>query len=152
MKDSNFLALVDDFHRVINKMQILEKKSKTFSGGLVLHMSEVHTVYEIGRNKSLNVTELARIMAISKGAVSQMVNKLEKKEVIGRFKKPSNEKEVYFRLTKKGKSVYTEHEKFHVKMYQDLLDSLDGKDSRKFKEFIKIMDILECNLDKYINT
>ena len=75
--------------------------------------SEVHCIEYIEKNKNSNVTTLAESFYMTRGAISKLTKKLIHKGLIESYQKSDNRKEVYFRLTKKGKEVYEIHEKLH---------------------------------------
>ncbi len=49
-------------------------------------------------------------MGVTKGAISQVVKKLETKGIVRRYKKSSNDKEVFVELTKTGSDMYRKHQ------------------------------------------
>ncbi|KRL80966.1 MarR family transcriptional regulator [Secundilactobacillus paracollinoides DSM 15502 = JCM 11969] len=71
--------------------------------------AEVHTIEFIGNHPDANVTIIANAMYVTRGAVSKMTRRLMKNALIERYQKPDNKKEIYFRLTAKGKDVYNTH-------------------------------------------
>ncbi|WP_086443746.1 MarR family winged helix-turn-helix transcriptional regulator [Candidatus Enterococcus lemimoniae] len=75
--------------------------------------SEVHCIEYIGKNADPNVTKLAEAFYMTRGAISKITKKLIKKELIESYQKAENKKEIYFRLTRKGQSVFDIHEKVH---------------------------------------
>lgn len=100
------------FRNVYNKMVFLnkykmERSLKDYKS------SEVHCIEYIGRNIDSNVTKLAESFYMTRGAISKLTKKLIKKGIIESYQKPDNKKEIYFRLTEKGKEVYKIHEELH---------------------------------------
>ena len=95
----------------LNKFE-MEERLKGFKP------SEVHYIEQIGKNSDSNVTKLAEAFYMTRGAISKMTKKLITKGVIESYQKPDNKKEIYFRLTEKGQSIYQIHEQLH-KAYQD---------------------------------
>ena len=100
--------LMDLFIRVVNKYNGLEKVPVKHSPGLGLYHSERHMLDRIADNPHMNITELARASGVTKGAVSQIVKKLETKGVIRRYKKAANDKEVFIELTETGEKTCEE--------------------------------------------
>jgi DNA-binding MarR family transcriptional regulator len=74
---------------------------------------EVHYIECIGSHSEPNVTKIAEVLYMTRGAISKMTKKLEQKGLIESYQKPENKKEIYFRLTKSGQDVYDIHEKLH---------------------------------------
>nr|WP_207735951.1 MarR family transcriptional regulator [Eubacterium sp. 1001713B170207_170306_E7] len=96
----------------MNKMTWLNKSKmeKALKG---YKPSEVHFIEYIGRNADSNVTRLAESFYMTRGAISKISRKLMEKGVIESYQKPDNKKEIYFRLTARGREVYAVHEALH---------------------------------------
>ncbi|MGN0659249.1 MAG: MarR family winged helix-turn-helix transcriptional regulator [Emergencia sp.] len=75
--------------------------------------SEIHTVAAIGDLEEPNVTAIAEHMHMTKGAVSKIIKKLTKEELVEAYKKPGNNQKIYYSLREKGRFLYDEHEKRH---------------------------------------
>ncbi len=100
------------FRDLLNKMASLNKvKMKDSLKGY--KSSEVHCIEYIGRNVDSNVTKLAESFYVTRGAISKMTRKLIKKGVIESYRKPDNQKEIYFRLTEQGRVINKIHEDLH---------------------------------------
>ena len=93
----------ETFVRVLNKTIENQKRPRKYGLEELLYQSEIHTIMLIGKNKGLGVTELAAKAGITKGAISQMVNKLETKGLIKKYTNPENNAKVVVELTNKGK-------------------------------------------------
>jgi DNA-binding MarR family transcriptional regulator len=103
--------ITDIFIRMVNKYNALEKVPVKFKKGYNLYHSERHMIDTIGENPEMNITEFAESLGVTKGAVSQVVSKLEKKGIVKRNKKSGNEKEVILSLTREGSELYEMHKK-----------------------------------------
>lgn len=75
--------------------------------------SEVHCIESIGRNEDSNVTKLAESFYMTRSAISKLTKRLIEKGLIESYQKPDNRKEIYFRLTEQGKTIYKIHEELH---------------------------------------
>ena len=100
------------FRDLLNKMTSLNK-SKMEDSLKGYKSSEVHCIEYIGRNLDSNVTKLAESFYMTRGAISKITKKLIKKGIIESYQKPDNKKEIYFRLTSKGKVINKVHEELH---------------------------------------
>jgi DNA-binding MarR family transcriptional regulator len=116
--------IFEQAERIFNKYQALRKKPITFDKDIVLYRSELHTIEVIGNTPNINVTNLAHQLGITKGAVSQCLDKLCKKQMVTRKPSPLTDNEVALTLTERGKDVYESHESFHKKMYSDFEEIL----------------------------
>ena len=73
----------------------------------------------------MNLTELARASGVTKGAISQIVKKLETKGVIRRYKKAANDKEVFIELTETGKKTCEERKRTNKETMGPLREQLE---------------------------
>jgi DNA-binding MarR family transcriptional regulator len=106
--------LIMGFRDVFNKMVWLNKfKMEEALKGY--QSSEVHCIEYIGKNVDSNVTKLADSLYMTRGAITKITKKLINKELIESYQKPDNKKEIYFRLTEKGKVIDHIHEDLHKK-------------------------------------
>lgn len=80
--------------------------------------SEVHCIEYVGENVDSNVTKLAEAFYMTRGAISKLTKKVMEKGLIESYQKPDNKKEIYFRLTEKGKAIYTVHEELHKELQE----------------------------------
>jgi DNA-binding MarR family transcriptional regulator len=119
------------FIKLSNKYQALEKIPVDYGIGKDLYHSERHMLDTIGDNPTLNVSELARSIGVTKGAISQVVKKLEEKQVVKRYKQAENEKEVFVDLTELGKVIYKRHKQANkesiIPLHNELLKYSDDK-------------------------
>jgi DNA-binding MarR family transcriptional regulator len=64
---------------IIGKSKAINKKVMYFGTDSVLHQSKIHMITYIAETKEPYIIGLAKQMGVAKGAVSQIVNELEKK-------------------------------------------------------------------------
>ena len=68
-------AIMENFVRIVDKAQKMQHKPRHFGSEELLYSSEIHLIEIIGEHEKRSVTELAGLMDITKGAVSQTVKK-----------------------------------------------------------------------------
>ncbi|MEH7469619.1 MarR family transcriptional regulator, partial [Priestia megaterium] len=96
----------------------------------------------IGNNGPINNIGIATRMNLSKANITKITRKLTKDELIRRFQLADNKKEVYFKLTAKGKQVFELHEKLHSKrkrQFYDLIDDFSDDKQKIILEFLETM-------------
>lgn len=143
--------MIHKFEKVMNKYNASEKKPKYYGTKDLLYRSEVHTIDAIGKNPKINVTELAQYLGITKGGVSQMVDKLIKKDMVSKTMVSLTENEVSLDLTEKGKLVYTGHEEYHEKFYNDIRQRLNYLSEENMEILLDTMSILDNFLDEKLS-
>lgn len=148
-QEKNIQVLVEQFMRIINKYNVLQKKPYDFGVGEKLHPSEIHTVSAIAGVGMINVTELAGMLGITKGAVSQMASRLEKKGLVRKSRDRSNDKEVLLGLTRRGIKAHEGHVRFHGGMYGDFIAMMEKTSPEQSKFFGDVLSRIEYHLDRY---
>lgn len=101
-----------EFRELFNRLSWLNK-NKMEDALKEYKSSEVHCIEYIGSHVDSNVTKLAENFYMTRGAISKVTKKLIEKGIIESYQKLENKKEIYFRLTDQGKSVYKIHEELH---------------------------------------
>ena len=138
----SFMALTAKIQYRINAN---DKKPKNFGTRHTLYQSEIHFIEAIGLEGGYSASELSEKLGITNGAVTQVSDKLLKKKLIKKYKKPDNKKTVYFTLTEEGEAAYKNHEKFHADFNAKLtayLVSLSKKEFAALEGLAKLVD--EC--------
>ncbi len=107
-RDKKYTEVIEVFFRMLNCFNEFEKQPLKFNEEQLLYPSQVHALCIINNNPNSNITELAKKLGVTKGAASQVISKLEKKEIIERANS-HNQKEVFLHLTSRGNTVLTEH-------------------------------------------
>lgn len=82
-------------------------------------LTEVHCIDCIGMTDHPNVTKISEHMGLTRAGISKISKRLLSKGLIERYQDPDNKKEIYFRLTEGGQSVYDAHKKIHNKVRQE---------------------------------
>ena len=118
MKKLEFESILDLLDRIVTKIEGQHSDARDFGTGENLYRSEIHTVQAIGENKGINVTRLAEKMGVTKGATSQILNKLVKKGLVIKQNKEKNNKELNLYLTDKGWIGFNNHEILHKKTFE----------------------------------
>ena len=101
--------LAAQIRRVINRLIFLEKRSVLRHGGLRLHPSEIHLMQTISEYPDANAGDMARMLGVSNGAVSQTLARLEKKGVIKKHKDTSLKNRadrILYRVRKGGYAAF----------------------------------------------
>ncbi|MGA3281392.1 MAG: MarR family transcriptional regulator [Smithella sp.] len=141
--------VIEQIMRLINRYISLEKELYNFGIDELLTPAEIHTIDCIGRNSGINVTNLAEKLGVTKGAVSQMVSKLKKRDLVTKLKDSENDRDVILLLSKKGKIAFDGHIKFHMDMYNDIIRLIENISINEINSFMEIINKVEFYLDRY---
>lgn len=137
-------VLIEQILRLHSLYESIQKQYISLNGTLSLTTGEIHLIEAIGKHPAYNVSELGISLGITKGAVSQMALRLEKKKLITKVHEADNGKNILLRLSPTGKQVFTAHQKFHAAMYAELEQYPEALEQTK-----KMLDVLERYLNHY---
>ena len=112
--------------------------------------SETHCIDNIGRLELPNVTKIAEQMKMTRGAISKMTKKLLAKGLIEKYTLETNKKEVYFKLTERGKVLFKEHEKRHKQWEKRDMQFLSRYSKEETDTILNFMQEFKGYLDEQI--
>ncbi|WP_021171489.1 MarR family protein [Sporomusa ovata DSM 2662] len=135
--------------RVVYKFFEIERKTRNYGTDVPLFPSEIHMINKIKQNEGIHVTGLANILNVTKGAVSQIIMKLEKKGLIQKEKDINNQSRLVLKLTAKGETAYHNHEKFHKKIEVMVNEIVKDASKEEVKFFKDVLITLEERLELF---
>ncbi len=91
----------------------VERKPHDFGDGNIVYHSEVFLLFNLNETNGLSVTELAGIMNMTKGTVSELLKKLDKKGLIIKKTAPENASKMIVTISEKGKDILQRHDAIH---------------------------------------
>jgi DNA-binding MarR family transcriptional regulator len=109
-------TLIDLFLKILHLYSVVSRKPKDYGTGDLLYFAELHTITVVARNHEINMTELAEILGVTRGAISQTIRKLVAKNLILKSN-ITNRKEVNLRLSEKGLIVYKAQDSFQNEIF-----------------------------------
>ena len=147
---NKFVELTWLMERTMHKYIQYEKMPQEYCDGITLTQPEIHTVAIIGDQEGINITNLAQMRGITKGAASQMVYKLVDKGLVEKRVSPNSDSEINLYLSKMGKKARNEHRKKHEtigKTFSKAMDSVPVELQQKMYEFLQKF---EAELDELL--
>jgi len=98
--------------RVVARLAAIQQTPRSYGTDVQIHSTEIHTVQAIGENEDMSLTQLAKHMGVTKGALSQTVAKLARKGLVVKTPAHRSAREIRLELTKKGWIAHRSHEAF----------------------------------------
>ena len=136
------------FIRVLNKYNALEKIPVSHGTGRGLHHSERHMLDMVGDHPGVNVTEFARLAGVTKGAVSQVLKKLETKGLVRRCNSPGSKREVMIQLTEIGNDFYQAHKQVNAETLKPLMEELQRHPAENVEFLVSMFRWFDTFLDQ----
>jgi len=132
--------------------ECLSKDDANASGKLPSSLSECHILHYIGRGEnidgehtSVNGKTLSKLMRMTKGGVSKLAAKLQKKGLILSDQPPENRREIRYSLTDDGWKIFRLHAELHDSVHANLtqlIQEYDENDLLLIDDFLrKVIDI-----------
>lgn len=105
-----------------------------------LYMTEAHAISLIAKQEGLNLTQLARLTNRTKGATSQMIEKLRKRGLVEKLQSPHNASELILCLTEEGKAVYQYHQQLEKHIYEVFLKRMPDFSEQDFRCCLQVLE------------
>lgn len=138
-----------NFRNLFNKMAWLNK-SKMEEILKDYKPSEIHCMEYIENSVDPNVTKLAESFFMTRSAMSKITKKLIEKGFVESYQKPENKKEIYFKLTKEGKTINKIHEDLHKEFRERDKEIFDQVTEEQFDSMLKFVEKYNKHLDAEI--
>lgn len=150
-------TIIDSLFQTLRSLLDAEKDPRDYGTGQPLYKAEIRLLEAIHRYPEAKATDLAQQLGITRGALTQMSNRLAEKALVERFTLPENKKEKYLRLTGRGEAAWKAHQSFHSDANAELCEffrSLSREEKHLILEFLgKVEDAApiarcDCQLPK----
>lgn len=129
---SDFLHLKDERTDSSHKKILEENGLDNYS------LTELHVIHCIGEESMRNLTTISEYMSMTRGAVSKICSRLQKKGAIEKIKLADNQKEIFFILTTEGERLFHAHEVLHQQSqakWSALFEQYDQQEKQAIKRF-----------------
>ena len=130
---------------IVTRFYELERQCCKFGTDVDIHMAEIHTIMAIHNNEGIHVGGLAEYMGVTKGSVSELLRRLERKGLAYKAKDPLKMTRLNVFLTEKGKTANSHHMSFHSQL-DGLVDEAMG--TRSPEEIKSIVGFLTEIFDR----
>lgn len=141
-KEKVFYELMETIYETSRLISSYENIPRKYGTEDELYMIEVHTLNLIGDQVKTTTSEIAEIKNCTKSAVSQMVDKLIKKDLVFKYRNPDNYRELIIELTPKGKIVYEYHKNLDLEEYSNYLKNLEQFTAEDFQKYISLLNVI----------
>lgn len=126
---SNFILSVS------KKIFEIEGRTRNYGTDHPLYNSEIHVIKSIMENEGIHITALAETMNVTKGTISEVLMKLQKKGMVIKETDSNNLSRICLRLTQKGKIAYINHEALHKK-FEQVIEQILNKEGTETKDML----------------
>ena len=106
-------------------------------------------IASIAESQDPHIIGLAKELGVTKGAVSQIVKKLERKGTIKRNIDTNNRSKYLLELTPKGLLAYKEHIKFHQSVDSAFLHIFEKLPDDRIEQVLQIFREINNEIEKF---
>ncbi|MCG8509254.1 MAG: MarR family transcriptional regulator [Rhodospirillales bacterium] len=136
-------------HQVGNRFVAVEKEFVFEHEGIRLHASEIHLMDAVAGTPGINPTAIAERLNITKGAVSQTLARLEKKNIIRRDVDPTNNAALNVTLTPFGDDALTAFRRKFDAQWSAFSDYVDGLCHQEYQVVLRFLSSLKGFLNNF---
>lgn len=142
--------IVEKYLLLVEKISNTTKTFKTFDTDVNIYRSEIHVIQLIGDRKDVHLSEISRLIGVTRGTISQIIKRLEGKGLVEKHVDKSNNTRQLLRLTEKGKTAYAAHVNYHQRKHAEMetyLESLTDEQKEVLKNFLgRAYEMIEDHL------
>ncbi|WP_058486376.1 MarR family winged helix-turn-helix transcriptional regulator [Defluviitalea phaphyphila] len=124
-----------------NKDKLLNEKKLKYK----MTFNEMRVMEIIGTSKNpKKMKDIAKIMGMTKGGITFLIDKLEKKGLVKRQKNEVDRRVLYIELTKKGERFFTEYSKNKYDILYKWVENMNPSNKQVvMEEFNRALEIVE---------
>ena len=128
------------FDRVVNLIISKSKTPRDYGSGEMLHFAEIHAINFIGLYKRISVTELSQHLGVTKGTVSSLVSKLEKKNYVKKTSNLNDGRSFLTVLTEKGETARKGFKRYQREFYSKFSKNFSFGQFAILNEFLVLLE------------
>jgi len=112
-----------------------------------LYLSEAHVIQAIGDKPNQSLLELAEATHRTKSAMSMMIRKLEKKDLVSKIRTEADNRRIALALTDKGRVVYDYHQRLDQVNYKSIFEKMNENDEINLADLEVANKVLKSLVD-----
>lgn len=110
--------------RLFRNITTIEEKAIKSGRYRELTVNDMHVIEAIDVREPKNMSSVARALSVTTGTLTIAVNGLVKKGYVERKRSEEDRRVVLISLTQKGRRAYAQHQKFHQRMVEAVVEGL----------------------------
>lgn len=138
-----YCKIATKFFDVMDKVYTIQSKKVSCGESVDLFRSEINFLCAVEENEKANVSVLSNLLGVTKGAVTQVSDKLIEKCMLERYSLESNKKEKFYRLTQDGCDALQTYRDMHRKTNNCLCGYFSGLTRTEQEIIAKFFDQIE---------
>lgn len=120
----------------------LDKKTRYYGTDVPIFHSEIHVIMAIAQHPGIHVGGLADVLGVTKGAVSEILKKLERKGLVIKEVDDLNLSRYALSLTEKGQKAHSKHMYYHSVVNSMVENELQNASEHELDFLLSFLDSL----------
>lgn len=117
--------LVEKVIKYGNAYAHIYNKQMDYQAGMEFSAAQIQAVEYILENEDQKMSEIAKRLGITRSAFSKNVKKLMDKGLLEKFRCNNNQKDIFLKVTPRGREVYEQYSKFiYASCFKEIFSSL----------------------------
>jgi DNA-binding MarR family transcriptional regulator len=152
MKDfsRDAIQVLNTLTNINEKFNLLEKNPRVYGKGLMVYPSQIRAIVAIGHKPGINVTELAKLLEVTKASASEVITKLQKSGLVRKTRDAGNNKEILLHITSACRVILEDVDRRHEKIFQDFTSILGELKETSYEVVIRVLKRFEFYLDEFL--
>jgi DNA-binding MarR family transcriptional regulator len=146
--DKSLTELLRKLDRVVARLAAIQQTPRSYDTEVQIHSTEIHTVQAVGENEDASLTQLAKRMGVTKGALSQTVAKLTRKGLVVKTPAQLSAREIRLELTEKGWAAHRSHEAFDRRILSAIQEHCGSETLTCVKRYLGVLGDFEAILER----
>ncbi|MBN2401842.1 MAG: MarR family transcriptional regulator [Spirochaetes bacterium] len=126
----------------------IDRKTRYYGTDVPIYYAEIHVIKTIAENPGINIGGLAKLLGITKGSVSEVIKKLEKKGLVIKNTDPRNASRLSLMLTKKAEKANNYHLRYHIAFNEIIRKALGEADDKEVRFLLMFIDYMVSQADR----
>lgn len=127
-------ALTEDLIEFYEKFSSWEQGVVKESG---LSLPQMHTLEILGASGNLRMKELAEKMGITTGALTVLVDRLERQDLVARMPHETDRRSIRVGIAPEGRRHFEEHHALHTRLTEELVSALSLDETEALQSILK---------------
>lgn len=127
--------------KLIYFLSLRNRNPRKYGTDDLLYTAEADMVGVIGDNENISASDIAKMLNITKSAVSKTINKLSKKDIIEQITDKNDSRKMLLVLTPKGRIIYSTHNSIDDATDNYISSALSDCTDDEIRAYVKIANI-----------
>ena len=127
----------------------LDKKTRYYGTDVPIFHAEIHMLSAIAEHPGIHVGGLADFLGITKGSVSEIIKKLERKALVVKETDDHNLSKLSLRLTEKGEKAHNNHMRYHKMLNSMVEDELANASEHDVQSLSRFLTAITSKIPKF---